>query len=34
MPNRSFMPALFALCFAKSLDVDDDITEPAPIGDS
>ena len=28
------MPALFALCLAKSLDVDDDITEPAPIGDS
>jgi hypothetical protein len=25
------MPALFALCLAKSLDVDDDITEPAPI---
>ena len=28
------MPALFALCFAKSLDVDDDITDPVSIGES
>ena len=28
------MPALFALCLAKSLDVDEDIIEPAPVGDS